>query len=171
MALSTVERQRRSRRHRRGDHGICDPLRCPAACPEALGVAVTAVTETVTESRGQRLWRQMTTPGHPLSPAVLVLLQETCRIADRLDRLHAHLEGGTWLEWVASGADGTRVTVVVDGLLAETRHHAVALKGLVTELRQSAGHLPADAAAAPTESSGISDLTARIAARRDPSPG
>lgn len=170
MALSAKERQSRSRRHRQGDHGLCDSLRCPAAHPEAVGVAVTAVTEAVTESRGQRLWRQMTEPGHPLDPAVLVILEEACRIVDRLDRLHAHLEGGTWLEVVASGAGGTQVTVVVDGLLAETRQHAVALKGLVTELRQSTGRIPAKAAA-PTESSGISDLTARISARRDSSAG
>lgn len=154
MADSGADRQRRSRKHRAGDHSLCDPARCPHA--------VTAVTP----SRGQRLWQEM---HGGLGPAQLVLLQEACRIADRLDRLNDHLDGRGWLTFQA-GDDLTEVTVVVDRVLSEARQHAGTLKQLVAELRQSAKRPAANTPGAPGAPSkgagGIADLTARISARR-----
>lgn len=153
MPLSPAERKRRSRRHQAGDHSLCDPDRCEQARP----------------SRGQRLWEQMHVG---MGPAQLVLLQEACRMADRLDRLDAVLEGREWLSFqVGEGGSeaATQVTVVVDRALSEARQQATALKQLVAELRQSApkAALPSKPLPAPErKAGGLGDLSARIAARR-----
>ncbi len=76
-----------------------------------------------------------------LGPAHRVLLEEACRLADRLDRLDRLLErrGEQWARThVEDGVgDDVRIVVVVDALLSEARQHATALRGLVGELRQA----------------------------------
>jgi len=140
MADSPAERQRRYRAHKRGDHSLCDPKRCD-------GTAVTASRSGVTRdgdaqrprlrARGRRLWDEMS--GDSLSGARRVLLEEACRLVDRLDRLDAILNGRdrAWLTLEVAD-DGTEITVVVDKVLSEARQQQLALKQLAAELRQGA---------------------------------
>jgi len=86
-------------------------------------------------ARGRRLWKEI----HEkvtLDPAQLVILEEACRTADRLDRLDAILrgEGSEWLS-LRLGADGADVTVVLSGPLAEARQQQTVLKQLLVTLR------------------------------------
>ena len=169
---TAAERQRRYRAHKRGDHTLCDPNRgCNGVTPVTGGSAGSGpAAPTGLGARGHRLWAALaeSIPG----PAHLVLVEEACRIADRLDRLDRALADSTDAAWMRFQVNegGTEVTVVVDRVLAEARQQAVALKQLVAELRQSArparpstrsvGGVPGRGA------SGVADLSARIAARR-----
>lgn len=184
---TAAERQRRYRRHSKGDHSLCDPNRCspdhgprPAASsspPEPLPAAPVVTHRDTGESReaqlgpgGHELWSQMLDAG--LGPAHRVLLLEACRIADRLDRLDAMLAGREeWVRLQVRESDAAFV-VVVDGLLAEARQQASALRGLVGELRQA---LPtqkkSSSRSGPENTStkgaaGVADLAARAARRR-----
>jgi len=145
MALTSAERQQRSRKHKAGDHSLCDPGRCESAgapLPPALDADALA-------SRGRRLWREMTAAVE-LGPAQLVLLEEACRITDRLDRLDRVLrrrEDAAWLEVQSADPDGRVLRVVVDNALSEARHQATALRGLIAELTKTAGRSPAQPAA------------------------
>lgn len=180
MALSSAERTRRSRRHKAGDHSLCDPKRCHDA--------VTAVTPQVSGTRGERLHADLIADER-LGPAERVLAEEAGRLADRLDQLHTHLAGGDWLRFdrlveEEFGEESLTVIVRVDRVLAEARQHAVALKTVVAELRAAtAGRRPASGAVGPpvgTEAGGerpaggsggaggLGDLAARIARRRAP---
>jgi hypothetical protein len=90
-------------------------------------------------TRGRRLWRDLTTASRH-GPAQLVLAEEACRLADRLDQLHALLSGeaSAWASLQLASDDGaTEVTVIISSVLSEARLHATALKGIVTELRQA----------------------------------
>lgn len=101
--------------------------------------------------------------GAQLTGAHRVLAEEACRIADRLDRLDEVLTGpGTaWMRFRVAEGD-TEVTVVVDRALSEARQQAVALKAIVSELRQAAG-----SARQPTKGGGgvLDQLASRRAAR------
>lgn len=110
------------------------------------------------------MWAEMTT-GEQLGPAQRVLLEEACRIVDRLDRLDAQLDGRDWLSFDVGR--GGPVTVVVDRVLSEARQQAAVLKQIVAELRQSTARQSRPA----VKETGIADLAARIAARRDSSAG
>jgi hypothetical protein len=75
------------------------------------------------------------------SPAELVLLEEACRLADRLDRLDDFLCGrqDAWLRFHARNEDGTIVRVVVDRALSEARQQADTLRSIVADLLKKAG--------------------------------
>lgn len=161
MAESAADRQRRHRRHKADDHGLCIPGRCSAVTPT---VTRDDEPEGVTLGpSGQQLWAAMT-DGATLPPMQAVLLLESCRIADRLDKLDAQLRGEDWLRFEVDES-GTEVTVIVDRVLSEARQQASALKAIVAELRQTTGRGKQKSAADGKEA-GIADLTARIAARR-----
>lgn len=152
-----AERQRRHRRHKAGDHSLCDPERCEEA-----------VTPIVTASRwfragGRRLWDEMS--GDGLSGSRRVLLEQACRIVDRLDRLEAILNGRdrSWLT-LEIGDDG-ELTLSVDKLLGESRQQAIALKQILAELRQG------DDAKPETGGGVLDQLAARRAARIANAPG
>ncbi len=119
--------------------------------PDTLGV------------RGARLWRELTS-WHEFGPAHLAIVEEACRLADRLDRLHGLLAGDT-AAWATLNLDetGTEVTVVVSSVLTEARLHATALRGLVTELRQASRgeEAPAGGGADP-----VAALVDEVAAKR-----
>ena len=110
-----------------------------------------------------------------LEPLHRALLVEACRIADRLDRLDAMLDGREdWIQLRPRTDDGTEVTVIVDQLLSEARQQATALRGLVAELRAAtpaAKRAPGRPATVPDVPSGakggnVADLVARAARRR-----
>ena len=191
MAVSDAERARRHRRHRRGDHTACSPERCEGAprpgpavtvrdtAPEGDGVTdrdsappstPTPPPRTERGQRGRELWDGLS-PGLP--PGQRVLLDEACRIADRLDRLdHMLTDRDTWLDVITS--DDGDVRLVIDGLLAETRQQATALRGLIAEVAKAAPKAqdrPAAPPSAPQEPSGprgIANLADAAARRRRP---
>ena len=167
MASST-ERSRRLRAHRKGDHSLC-----LATC-DGTAVAVASATRATPVglgARGRKLWRELTAdePG----PAERLLIEEACRIADRLDKLDAQLRGDAeaWLRFVVDDT-GAEVTITIDRALAEARQQAVALKALLAELRATRAPAKTGRAAAERPAStepevrGVTDLTARIRDRR-----
>ncbi|WP_085215062.1 hypothetical protein [Streptomyces sp. Amel2xC10] len=114
--------------------------------------------------RGQRMWEESLAIWS-LTPAHLVLLEEACRIADRLDLLDSMLRAQS----VEVKPDGAQFADF-SGLLAETRQQSGALKLLLTEIRQGqvgAGPVKEEAAGGV----GVSDLTKRIADRRRQAEG
>lgn len=130
---------------------MCDPERCEDA-----------VTPIVTASKwfrdgGRRLWREM--QGDTLSGSRRVLLEQACRIVDRLDRLEAILNGRDRAWLTVQIADDGEATLMVDKLLGESRQQATALKQILAELRQGED-------AKPETGGGVLDqLAARRAAR------
>lgn len=90
-------------------------------------------------TRGRALWRAMKADGATLGPMQTVLLEEACRIADRLDRLDALIGGDAadWLEMAETKGNPDRQEIVIDKVLAEARQYAIALKQIVSELRQA----------------------------------
>ena len=107
------------------------------------------------------MWAESTSQWE-LTPTHLVLLEEACRISDRLDVLDVLIRG-----FSARSGDDEGGSADVSGLLAESRQQATALRGLVAEIRQ--GQKGAAPTAAPTVAaggSGVADLTQRIAKRR-----
>lgn len=164
MTDSNADRQRRYRFHKAGDHSLC----LPAHCDDAPRDRVTSRnTPAGLRERGRQLWAELSEG--KFGPAHLVLLEEACRLADHLDRLHAQLEGEDWLRFLVDEA-GTEVTVKVDGVLVEARQHAVALKGLVAELRQAnrSGITSKPKPASEPQKAGgnVRDLTSRVDAAR-----
>lgn len=137
MPETSAEKTRRYRAHKRGDHSLCDPKRrCTTI--EAVEQAEAAdlpdpVSPTARGPRARALWDEM---HEGLGPAHRVLLDEACRLTDRLDRLDAVLNDRDWFRLrVSEHDDVARVTV--DSALGEARQTATALKGLVTEIRNA----------------------------------
>jgi hypothetical protein len=92
--------------------------------------------------------------GDQLPPAQQVLLEEACRITDRLDKLDALLVGDAedWLALVEDKGDPDRQIVVIDRPLAEARQQATALKQLLVEIRAAgAGKPVSSGGAAPVD--------------------
>jgi hypothetical protein len=118
--------------------------------------------------RGSRLWREASA-SWSLTPAHSVLLEEACRIADRLDVLNTIiLRASSQVNGDDEETSGESVDV--SGLLAESRQQATALRGLIAEIRQG----QKGSVAVPAETSGgsgVSDLSARIAERRKQAQG
>lgn len=161
--MSGKERQRRYRArlkaHGAGDHSLCAPERCEFLGElagdrgsERCGDDGEGVTGDVTPApknqvahrappaglgeRGLQLWTDMA--GLKFGPAHVLLLERTCRMADRLARMDGLLDGGDWLTLAeVPGSGGNEVRVVVDRALSEIRQHDIALKLAVAELRQA----------------------------------
>lgn len=149
---TNAERQRRYRRHKAGDHSECLPENCNAA--------------VTVESRGTKLLRELNAESLP--PAQRILAEEAARIADRLDRLDAILEGNRreWLHF-RTKEDGD-VTVIVNSVLSEARQQASTLKAIVAELRAASASKPGGVPAGQGSKAGssVTSLTERIAKRR-----
>lgn len=88
-------------------------------------------------ARGQQLWADLTAD-RDADAAWLVLAEEACRIADRLDRLEALIAGDDreWarIDFTVRG-DRKEIRLVFDDALAEARQQANALRQIVTTLR------------------------------------
>lgn len=127
------------------------------------------------QARGRRMWTESLTTWS-LTPAHLVLLEEACRVADRcelLDRLIRKALKTPRRPVDDSGADSDG-SGGITGLMAESRAQQTVLKGLLLELRQgtrlsaaSADPAVPDTSGTTAGGSGVSDLSARIAARRN----
>ena len=87
------------------------------------------------KTRGRELWVELNAGALPAPSRSLV--HEAGRLLDRLDRLHALLQGREdfWLQ-VYSGEDG-EVTLVVDKILAEARQYTLAYNQLFEKMRQA----------------------------------
>lgn len=160
MGATDAERQRRRRAHKAGDHSLCLPDReCRAGGRDVTPVVMRPVTRRRPSLgiRGQRLWADM--GGDKLVGGRRVLLEEACRIADRLDELDRLLSGDAedWLGIVEDKGNPDRQILVIDKPLAEARQQATALKQIVAELRQGS-------AVAEPEQGG--DILDQLAARR-----
>jgi hypothetical protein len=105
------------------------------------------------------LWREMN--GDQLAPAVRVLLEEACRIADRLDKLDRLLDGDAeqWVRLVEDRGDPERQFVVIDRPLAEARQQATALKQLIAEIRAADTGKAGKPAAGGKEVAGVTDIS------------
>ncbi|MFF2094851.1 hypothetical protein [Streptomyces sp. NPDC058202] len=109
--------------------------------------------------RGQAMWRDSRAIWS-LTPAHLVLLEEVCRIADRLELLDAIVRAQS------AGVDPSAVDFgALSGLLAESRQQSAALKALLAEIRQGQ-YGAAPTTVDPAGGAGVSDLTARIARKQ-----
>ena len=105
-------------------------------------------------TRGRRLWREIT-EAHDLDPMQVVLLEEACRCADRLDKLEEKLSGreDAWAHLLSRmdlGDEDTRVVELrIDGALSEARQQQNVFKQLLASLR-----LPDAAGARPQQRGG-----------------
>jgi hypothetical protein len=92
------------------------------------------------DERGRLLWAELTAQG-PLEGGARVLAEEACRTADRLDKLDRLLTGSAE-DWIdlrdLRGHEGV-VEIVINNALSEARQQALALKQILTELRQQRG--------------------------------
>jgi hypothetical protein len=92
------------------------------------------------DARGRKLWREVLA-GYDLEdkPAELAMLEEACRIADRLERLDELLRGDAevWTRIRLPREDGPEqpLTLVIDSALSEARQQANIFKQLVAALR------------------------------------
>jgi hypothetical protein len=122
------------------------------------------------ETRGRELWDEMVS--HLTSPLHRTLLLEACRLADRGERLHALLRGerGAWVVlklpdmFRSAGLaidDEIEISVNISSVAIEARNTAMALKGLVGELRRSAGQ-----AGAVEDDDPLSGIDDEVAAKR-----
>jgi len=87
--------------------------------------------------KGAKLWKDITS-AHALGPAELVILEEACRIADRLDGLNTVLTGEAenWLDLRNMKGRGDEIVeIVIDAALTEARQQANVFKQLVAALR------------------------------------
>lgn len=98
--------------------------------------------------------------------AVALIVQEACRISDRLDALDAIITGkAEWIELMRFRmrlADDVIVEVKFDNVLAEARQQASALRGLMSQL--GAGRAGATAAVEKVVDP-LDEIAARRAAR------
>jgi hypothetical protein len=114
-------------------------------------------------ARGKRLWSEVLDARPGMGAAERILLEEACRLVDRLEALDRQLHGEA-LATVEAG-DGSEFTLVVNGAMSEARLAGVALRGMFASL--GLDKMPAvKEPAAPATGSGkkgdpIDDITAR----------
>ena len=105
-------------------------------------------------ARGRRLWREIT-EAHELDPMQVVLLEEACRCADRLDKLEEKLSGreDAWAHLLSrmdlGGEDEQVIELRIDSALSEARQQQNVFKQLLASLR-----LPDAAGARPQQRGG-----------------
>jgi hypothetical protein len=161
---TAAERQRRYRKHRAGDHTLCDPGRGCGDGVDAVTVTRDAVPVGLGDA-GRRLWSAMYDAERPGEQVALVV--EACRIVDRLDRLDRLVRGDEYAWAYVRVNDDGEAALVIDKALSEARQQAIALKLIVAELRQAgaASGAPASGPAKPA-SGGGGDVLDQLARKR-----
>lgn len=89
------------------------------------------------EAKGRRLWREILAERPKPGPAELAMIEECCRIADRLDRLAAAVTDGEYflVEALRVNDDEVReFRLTVNGALAEARQQANTLRLMLISL-------------------------------------
>ncbi|MFD4343416.1 hypothetical protein ACFWQ6_00790 [Streptomyces coelicoflavus] len=114
--------------------------------------------------RGRRLWEETLAPGS-LTPSHLVLLEEACRAADRLELLDSILRLAT-----SSVNPDFKIFHEISGVLAEARQQQGVLKALLAAIGKAPG-VSGQVKDSSAGGAGVSDLTARIAERRREAEG
>lgn len=111
------------------------------------------------KTRGQELWADTGADG--LSAPLRSLVHEAGRLLDRLDRLHALLQGREdfWIQ-VYAGEEG-EVTLVVDKILDQAKGYSLAYGTLFDKMRQ------AGIIAKPEQGTPAKGLFDEIAAKRE----
>ncbi len=102
-----------------------------------LGVALATLRVPAgLAARGTKLWRELTKIA-TFNPAERVLLEEACRIADRLDKLDALLTGELehWIDLRDMVGRPDAVEIHIDAAMSEARQQANVLKQLIAALR------------------------------------
>lgn len=98
-------------------------------------------------------------------PGVAMLVEEAARISSRLDKLDAIITGKSrWISLMhfrVRNGDKQRVEVSIDGVLAEARQQATALRAILAQL----GVGKAEAGGAQKGSDPIDEIAKRRAAR------
>jgi hypothetical protein len=118
------------------------------------------------DERGAQLWSDLRKRGE-FGPTERVLIEEACRIVDRLEKLDRLLTGDaeSWIDLISKRGDPELAEVVINAPLAEARQQALALKQIFTELRQLGVLAAADPNAKPKAEGGDDELAARRKAR------
>ena len=161
MSSTDAERQRRSRAHRKGDHSLCLPGRCPVVTPRdnRPPQRLVEVGPGDLGLRGARLYAEVSAAWPGMTALHRELLLETCRMADRLDQLDVMLAGGDWLRFHASPTNENEVRVYIDRLLTEARECAAAFRQGIETLAKA----QREAANGKSESDGKPDVLDEIA--------
>lgn len=111
--------------------------------------------------RGQALWDAL---APSLDTARRILLDEACRLTDRLDALARLMagDGETWA-WIRAGRDDDAPSqLVINSAMSEARMTATVLRQIVSELSPSA----ANGDAVPAADGSVSDDLAKRRASR-----
>lgn len=108
--------------------------------------------------RGQRVWDGLR-KARAFNAAEVVILEELCRTADRLDRFEAVLSGDaeTWMR-LTHGTRTEDYELIIDEAAAEARQLAQTFERLAASLNLPEGIVD--------EKDGLDDLAARRTARR-----
>lgn len=107
------------------------------------------------EHGGRELWAGMNDPRDPAD--VVALVVETCRVKDRLDRLHrmASRDDHEWGRILPQGDSQSEFVLEVSNVLREQRQTEVVFKQLVAEVNRRRLDYDDDD---PDEAGGLSDL-------------
>lgn len=107
------------------------------------------------EKGGRDLWAQMQDDRDPGD--VVALVVESCRVKDRLDRLHRMVsrDDSVWGRVLPSGDSESEFVLQVGNLLREQRQTEVVFKQLVAEVARRRAEYDDDDA---DEEGGLSDL-------------
>jgi hypothetical protein len=122
--------------------------------------------------RGKRLWKDVLGVRPRLGPGERVLLEEACRMSDRLEALNVIISGGAGPTYETE--DGQVFTVVTDAAQQEARLTVVALRQVLMSLGldrlQAPAAVPAPAPAAdpaPAPAPAPADPLDQITAARE----
>lgn len=115
------------------------------------------------KTRGRELWDEC--EADKLSAPLRSMVHEAGRLLDRLDRLHALLQGREdfWIQ-IWSGEDG-EVTLTVDKVLDQARSYALAYTQMFERMRQAG--VFAKPESKPAEGEGLFDELAKRRAERE----
>lgn len=107
------------------------------------------------EAGGRELWEGMSDDRDPAD--VVALVVETCRVKDRLDRLHrmASRDDREWGRILPQGDSETEFVLEVSNVLREQRQTEIVFKQLVAEVNRRRSEYDDDDA---DEAGGLSDL-------------
>lgn len=114
--------------------------------------------------RGQALWDDLSPR---LDVARRVVLDEACRLADRLDHFARVLDGDgeTWATIREAHSEGMPAQLIVSSVVGEARMTATVLRQLIAELTPASPAAAEPAGDASTGGSASDELRARRAAR------
>ncbi|MGB3771730.1 MAG: hypothetical protein WBA00_11365 [Rhodococcus sp. (in: high G+C Gram-positive bacteria)] len=101
--------------------------------PAALSPIAEAFKPSTLGARGAAFWSYM--GGDRIAdPARAVVLAETCRLADQLDRLDGLTNGDVAWYQLERDDDDPTITVVINGAVSERRQTATVFRHLVAQL-------------------------------------